>query len=173
VTLEFKSVLKYLRGLAISVALGTIGGVICGSAILSLCALAGRIGTSGENYVGFWNWGLLLVGSMYGGPVGAVMGPVAYATIVRTIGFKQATIPAIIGTIIGGFAGSLISPLLGLPTGVVGFFVALVIARLGYSDRDKKRSRSLGRISPDSGMVDVSPPTQKPHPTRPTDLLTC
>ena len=135
---NFKSVLKYLRGLASSAALGTIGGMICGSAIISLCALAGRIGTTGENYVGFWDWGLLLVGSMYGGPVGAVIGPVAYATIVRTIGFRQATVPAVIGTIIGGFAGSLFVPLLGLPTGVAGFFVALLIARLRYLDRTKE-----------------------------------
>lgn len=138
VTEKFKSVLKYSRGLAFSVALGVIGGMISGSAILSLCALAGRIGTSGDNYVGFWQWGLLLVGSMYGGLVGAVMGPVAYATIVRTIGFKQATAPAMIGTIIGGFTGSLVVPLLGLLTRVGRFFVALMIARLRYSDRNKE-----------------------------------
>ncbi len=137
-TEKFKSVLRYLRGLAFSVALGTVGGMICGSAILSLCALAGRIGTTGENYVGFWDWGLLLVGSMYGGPVGAVMGPVAYATVVRSTGFRQATVPAMIGTIVGGFAGSLFVPLLGLPTGVAGFFFALVVAKLRYSYRNKE-----------------------------------
>jgi len=128
----------YLRGLAISVLLGFVGGMICGAAILSLCALAGRIQTDGDNYFGYWEWGLLLVGSMYGGPAGAVMGPLAYATIVRTVGFRQATVPATIGTIIGGFAGSLVSPVLGLPTGVVGFFVALLITRLKYSHRNKE-----------------------------------
>jgi hypothetical protein len=101
-------------------------------------ALAGRVGTTGENYLGFWHWGLLFVGSMYGGPVGAVMGPVAYATTVRTIGFKRATVPAMIGTIIGGVAGSLIVPLLGLLTGVMGFFVSLLIARLRYFHPNKE-----------------------------------
>jgi hypothetical protein len=106
--------------------------MICGSVILSLCALAGRIQTTGDNYIGYWEWGLLLIGSMYGGPVGAVVGPIAYVTLVRTIGFRQATAPAATGTILGGFVGSLVSPLLGLPAGVVGFFVALVIARFRH-----------------------------------------
>jgi hypothetical protein len=135
---RFNLVLKYSRGLGLSVALGTVGGMICGSAILSLCALAGRIQTSGDNYVGFWEWGLLPVGSTYGGPVGAVVGPLAYATIVHTIGFKKSIAPAVIGTIIGGFAGSLVAPLLGLPTGIAGFFVALVVARSRFSRRNKE-----------------------------------
>jgi hypothetical protein len=95
-------VMKFARGLALSVLLGIVGGMICGSAILSLCALSGRIQTTGEDYLGFWNYGLLLVGSIYGGPLGAMMGPLAYITLVRNMGFKRAIVPAALGTILAG-----------------------------------------------------------------------
>jgi hypothetical protein len=130
---SFSSNTRYAGGLVLSVVLGFIGGSICGGAILSMCALSGRIQTTGENYVGFWDYGLLLIGSMYGGPLGAILGPVAYVTFARRIGFKQVAIFGAVGTIIGGYAGALIVPALGVPTGLIGFFVALLVARMGYS----------------------------------------
>lgn len=125
--------MKLARRLASSVLFGCVGGMICGSAILSLCALSGRIGTTGDNYIGFWNYGLLLIGSMYGGPLGAIIGPLAYITIVRRTGFKQATGPAALGTILGGYAGSLITPSLGVLTGIAGFFISLLIVRFRFA----------------------------------------
>ncbi len=125
--------MTFLRGLALSVLLGFVGGMICGSAILFLCALSGRIQTTGENYVGFWDSGLLLIGSMYGGPLGAIMGPVAYVTILRSTGFRQAIFPAALGTILGGYLGSLFTPVLGVPTGILGFYMSLVIVQLRFS----------------------------------------
>jgi hypothetical protein len=130
--------MKYVRGFAFSVLLGFIGGMICGSAILSLCALSGRIQTHGANYIGFWDPGLLLVGSMYGGPLGAALGPLAYVTIVRTTGFKQAMVPAALGTILGGYVGSLVAPGLGVPTGIIGFFIALLIIKFRYPNYRKQ-----------------------------------
>jgi hypothetical protein len=137
-TANLSSAMRYLSGMALSFLLGCVGGMICGSAILSLCALAGRIQTTGENYIGFWDWGLFLVGSMYGGSVGAIAGPIAYATVVRAIGFRKATVVGAIGTIVCGLAGSLVSPAFGLPAGVVGFFAALVITRIKYARQNNE-----------------------------------
>ena len=124
-----RALLRHSGGLAISVALGALGGMICGAAILSLCGLSGRSRTTGAEYLGYWDIGLVLVGAMYGGPLGAIMGPLAYATVVRTTGFKRVIVPATIGTIGGGFIGSLVTPGLGVPAGLAGFFIALVMIR--------------------------------------------
>jgi len=135
-----KSSIRHVRGVFFSVVLGFFGGITCGAAILSLCGLCGRSQTTGAEYVGYWNIGLVLVGAMYGGPLGAIMGPLAYATLVRTIGFKKALVPAIIGTIAGGFAGSLVTPGLGVLTGIAGFFVALLITRYKHIDRVSRQN---------------------------------
>lgn len=125
--------MKYAGSLAFSVVLGSIVGSICGAAILSFCALSGRSGTTGNNYIGFWDYGVPLVGSMYGAPLGAILGPIAYVAFVRRIGFKRATIFGTAGTILGGSAGALIVPGLGVPAGIAGFFIALIAARMSHS----------------------------------------
>jgi hypothetical protein len=131
------SLAKSASGLAFSILLGLVGGMISGSAILSLCALSGRIQTTGDDYIGFWNSGLLLVGSMYGGPIGAFMGPLAYVTTVRVTGFRRATISAGIGSVFMGYLGSLVTPVLGLLTGLAGFCIGLVIARFLFQRNQK------------------------------------
>jgi hypothetical protein len=120
---------KHTRGLIFSLALGIYGGALCGAAILSLTGLAGRSGTTGTEYTGYWSVWEALVGCMYGAPLGAIAAPLAYLTIVRTSGFKRAFIPATLGTVLGGWAGSLLWPPLGMITGVVGFFLALLQVR--------------------------------------------
>jgi hypothetical protein len=131
------STAKHVGGTLMSILLGGVGGMICGAMILSLCGLSGRSRTTGEEYVGYWNIGLVLVGAMYGGPLGVVLGPISYVLIVRNIGFMSAIIPAAVGTIICGYIGSIITPLAGIPTGVMGFFIGLLIAR----------QRSLRRVA--------------------------
>jgi len=119
-------------GIGLSMLLGVGGGIVCGAIILSICGLLGRSHTTGANYVGYWTYGLLLIGAMYGGPMGLFMGPLGYFTAVRIIGFKRAILPASIGTLIGGIAGALIEPILGVISGTAGFFVALLIARFRH-----------------------------------------
>jgi hypothetical protein len=140
-----RPLLRHLRGVVLSISLGFLGGIICGAVILSLCGLSGRSGTTGTEYVGYWNIGLVLVGAMYGGPLGAVVGPLAYATLVRTTGFRAAVGPAMMGTIIGGFAGSLVRPLLGIPAGVAGFLVALLIVRYRWLGPPKGSIWTVGQ----------------------------
>jgi len=134
-----KASLRHLPGALLSVPLGILGGMFCGAAILSLCLLSGRSQTTGAEYPGYLEHvgdfllGVMTVGAMYGGIVGALMGPLGYVTVVRTTGFKRAILPATIGTIVGGYAGSLAAPLLGIPTGIAGFFIALQFVQYKYS----------------------------------------
>jgi hypothetical protein len=120
---------KQIRGVIFSLALGIYGGGLCGAAILSFIDLVGRSGTTGEDYIGHWSIGDVWVGFMYGAPLGAIVAPLAYATLVRMIGFRRAIIPAALGTVAGGIAGGLVHPLLSQLTGVAGFFIALVMVR--------------------------------------------
>ena len=120
---------KHVVGLIFSVALGILGGGICGAAILSFGDLIGRTGSTGD-HIGNWNVADLELGAFYGAPLGAIVALVAYPTLVRTIGIKRAIVPATVGTLAGGFAGCVImgAPL-GVPTGIIGFFAALVWKR--------------------------------------------
>jgi len=132
------SLLKHVGGVALSVLVGFLGGVACGAVILSLCTLAGRSGTTGAEYVGYGDLGVALVGAMYGGPLGAILGPLGYVSVVRVIGFRSATPPAAIGTVAVGFACSLFVPGLGMVGGTVGFFVGLLFARFApWANRSK------------------------------------
>ena len=127
-----KTVTKHAVGLLFSLALGISGGAICGAAIVSFGGLIGRSCTTGTDYVGYWSMWEAGVGAMYGAPLGAVAAPVAYATLVCTIGIRRAIIPATLGTLAGGFVGSFWCPPFAVLTGVIGFFTALILARYGF-----------------------------------------
>jgi len=124
-----RTVPKHASRAVFSMVLGIVGGAICGAAILSFGALIGRSGTTGEEYFGYWNIAFVWLGVMYGGPLGAFVAAVAYATLVRTIGIRRAIIPATLGTLAGGFVGSLLGPPVAVVNGVMGFFIALIRAR--------------------------------------------
>src|SRR5579863_10417058 len=136
-----KNAARHFLKICLAAVLGFVGGAFCGAAILSLCGLAGRTQTTGAEHIGYWHYGLLLVGAMYGAPTGAIAGPISYLLVLRTTGFKRAILPATAGTIIGGFAGSLYAPPAGWLTGLIGFFIALVIVRLHHPSE-------LRRLSP-------------------------
>lgn len=125
-----KAAAKHVMGLIFSVALGICGGGICGATIVSFGDLIGRSCSTGD-HLGNWSVGAPLVGAMFGAPLGAIVAHIAYPTLVRTIGIKRAILPATLGTLLGGFAGCLVyCTNLAVLTGVIGFFVALVWARI-------------------------------------------
>ena len=95
---------KALGGTGVSLLLGAAGGGVCGAAILVFGALIGRSGTTGTEYVGYWEISLVWLGLLYGGFFGVLVGPIAYALVVRKIGFQKALLPAFVGTLVGGFA---------------------------------------------------------------------
>ena len=121
-----RRIVKHVVGLISSIALGILGGAICGAAILSFSDLIGRTGSTGD-HIGNWSVGDLEIGAIYGAPLGALVALIAYPILIRTIGIRRAILPAIVGTLAGGFAGCLMMGFpFGVPTGVIGFFAALV-----------------------------------------------
>ena len=73
----------------LSLLLGIVGGGVCGAAILAFGGLIGRSGTTGTEYLGYWNVDVVWLGLLYGGFFGAFAGPLAYPFLVRKIGFQK------------------------------------------------------------------------------------
>jgi len=121
---------EFIGGLLLSVLLGAVGGGLCGGVILFFNAFIGRSGTTGAEYFGYWNPWAFLIGLMYGVPIGGIVTPLAYPLLVRRIGFGKAVLPATVGTLAGGFLGALVGPGYAVLSGIVGFVVALLWARL-------------------------------------------
>jgi len=110
---------KAIGGVFLSLLLGMAGGGLCGAVILSFGDLIGRSGDTGSEYVGYWT-----------------AGPIAYALVVRRIGFQKAIFPAFVGTIGGGFVGAIAGPPLAAITGILGFFAALAWVRIKNSESE-------------------------------------
>ena len=121
---------KAIGGTLVSLILGILGGGVCGAAILVFGGLIGRSGNTGEEYVGHWNIASVWLGLLYGGFFGAFVGPLAYALVVRKIGFQKALFPAFVGTLVGGFGGAIAGPPLAAITGIFGFFVGVAWAKI-------------------------------------------
>ena len=121
---------RAVGGVFLSLLLGIVGGGLCGAAILVFGGLIGRSGTTGTEYLGYWNADIIWLGLLYGGFFGAFVGPLAYPFLVRKIGFQKAILPAFLGTILGGFAGAVAGPPLAVLTGISGFFLALFWTRI-------------------------------------------
>jgi hypothetical protein len=124
---------KTIGGAFLSLLLGVVGGGICGATILVFGAFIGRSGTTGTEHFGYWDAAIVPIGLFYGGLFGALMGPLAYALVVRTIGFQKAIVPAFLGTIMGGFLGAVAGPPFAIVTGICGFFIALLWAKVKFS----------------------------------------
>jgi len=120
---------KVVGGAFLSLLLGIVGGGACGAAILAFGALIGRSGTTGTEHFGYWNIALVGLGLLYGGLLGAFVGPISYALVVYKIGFQRVLRPAFVGTLAGGFAGAIAGPPLAVVTGILGFFVGVFWAR--------------------------------------------
>ena len=120
---------KALGGAGLSLLLGIIGGGCSGAAILVFSALIGRIGTTGIENVRDWIAAVVWPGFLYGGLIGAFLGPLAYALVVRKVGIKKALPPAFVGTLAGGLAGAVAGPIIAMLTGVLGFFIAIYWAK--------------------------------------------
>jgi hypothetical protein len=90
----------------------------------------------GSEYVGYWTVDTLWLGMLYGATFGLLVGPIAYALVVRKIGFQKALLPAFAGTIGGGLAGAIAGPSLAAMTGIFGFFAALTWVRIRNTESE-------------------------------------
>ena len=113
--------------LTLSFELGVVGGSICGILILSFNSLIGRSGTTGSEYIGAWDWGVVGLGIMYGGFFGILIAPLGYIVFLREIGVRKAILPAFLGTILGGFFGSFFGPSDAMAFGLSGFLISLLV----------------------------------------------
>jgi hypothetical protein len=111
--------------LTLSILLGTLGGAILGAVILSFGDLIGRSGSTGAEFVGYWNIDSVWLGCLYGGLFGTLAAPIAYFTLIHKIGLRKAFLPATTGTLIGGLIGALVGPPSAAFAGVAGFFIAI------------------------------------------------
>lgn len=125
---------QVIGGVLLSFLLGIAGGGICGAAILFFNGFIGRSETTGAEYFGYWNLWVIPIGLFYGALFGALAGPLAYPFLIRKIGFQKALLPAFVGTLMGGFAGAVVGPLFAVISGIFGFFLALVWARVKVSN---------------------------------------
>jgi hypothetical protein len=132
-----KANLRATPELLLSFRVGAIGGAVCGIIILSFASLTGHSGTTGSEYVGAWDWGVLGLGLLYGSFFGILLAPLGHVIFLKRIGFKKAILPAFAGTILGGLFGALSSPLGALFYGCLGFFSALTGLRFSLYFREK------------------------------------
>lgn len=121
---------------SLSIIFGVLGGAACGIIILSFNSLIGKSGTTGAEYRGAWNWGVLGLGIMYGSFFGMLMAPLGYFIFLRKIGLRKGILLAALGTILGGCVGALRGPFEALCYGCLGFFLALGILRVIYAFKD-------------------------------------
>jgi hypothetical protein len=132
---------KAAGGGFLSLLLGIVGGGACGATILVFGALIGRSGTTGTEYIGYWEISLIWLGLLYGGLFGAVVGPIAYALVVNNIGFRDSVWRALVGTLAGGFAGAIAGPPLAVITGISGFFIGVYRAKAKHSPKSDPQNR--------------------------------
>jgi hypothetical protein len=117
-----KTSLPKFHELVFALALGAMGGAICGAAILAFNRVIGPI--IGIEHIRHLDPSILPLAAYHGGLIGIVVAPIGYLVFLRGVGLKKAIFPAFIGTIIGGVIGA---PDLGrtIWCGVLGFFLSL------------------------------------------------
>ena len=108
----------------LSMLAGIGAGGLCGIAIAVFASLIGHT-MRYDARVGHLDIGLISVSFAVGMVLGAFVSPIAYLTLCRKVGMGKALLPAIIGTLLGGFVGALWNPLVAVLTGIAGFVFAL------------------------------------------------
>ena len=108
--------------------IGWIGGMLCGFPIVLFGDYLGRSGTTGTDYLGYWNpesaW---FLARTYGSLVGALVLPAAYIHLLSGVPltrWPQLVAPAAVGTIAGGSVGALVGPPLAVLFGCFGFWLS-------------------------------------------------
>jgi hypothetical protein len=130
-----------LEGLVLDAVLSMLAGIgaggLCGIAIATFASLIGHTARY-DARVGHLDLGLISVSFAVGMVLGAFISPIAYLTLCRKVGMGKALLPAIVGTLLGGFVGDLWDPLVAVLTGIAGFVVAL--SWTAYKDSASRRA---------------------------------
>jgi hypothetical protein len=118
-----KPKVRQIHELLFALALGAIGGALCGAIILTIYSLIGP--DIGTEHKGHFEPSLLPLGAIHGGYLGIVVAPIGYLIFLRKVGLKKAIFPAFIGTLVGGGIGAFGGIGMALLAGVLGFFLSL------------------------------------------------
>ncbi|HWZ94645.1 MAG TPA: hypothetical protein VNW30_05565 [Opitutaceae bacterium] len=117
---------------------GFLGGSIVASLVLSFTALAGRLGDTGSNYIGYWDIGIIGLGVFYGGPSG-----VALMCILRLVLFRipnpwflRITNYSGVLALISGMIGGLKNPFYAAIMCVGIFVLSMAVGGLVGSNKD-------------------------------------
>lgn len=110
---------------------GACGGWLCGTIILTFGGYIGRSGSTGLEYVGYWNPGYASwVASWTGLPIGAIFFCIAYCVMLRNVNWLKILLITGCATVFSGCIGAFVSPILAVWTGCVGFYTScLYLAR--------------------------------------------
>jgi hypothetical protein len=104
---------------------GATGGLLLGFMILVAGAYMGRSGSTGLEYIGYWNpefhW---FIASRLGLTGGALLFPIGYYVYLKSSPLRQVLLYTSCGTLAGGLVGTLVSPVASMLLAVVGFFLA-------------------------------------------------
>jgi hypothetical protein len=109
--------------------IGTFGGAVTGATTHALGATLYSLVRPGhsdytlDSYCVFF---VLHSGATMGAMVGFVVVPLSFLTQLRRVGFRRAALPTFFGTLLLGALGAALNPLLGVLTGVAGFFLAFL-----------------------------------------------
>jgi hypothetical protein len=129
------------EGLVLDAVLSMLAGIgaggLCGIAIATFASLIGHT-VRYDARVGHLDLGLISVSFAVGMVLGAFISPIVYLTLCRKVGMGKALLPAIVGTLLGGFVGDLWDPLVAVLTGIAGFVVAL--SWTAYKDSASRRA---------------------------------
>ena len=122
----------YIVKLIASIIVGALGGWICGFIILSFGAYIGESGNHGvgdDEGPGYWNPVVMFgLAGFYGMPLGLVIFPIGYLGFLQKVPIQRALLFTVIGTLVGGLSGALMGPPPAALCGVVGFFIASILA---------------------------------------------
>ena len=116
------------------IALGAAGGGILGAVILVCYLLSGQRGTIPPDPVAVDSiFSSVILGFMYGVPLGAVSLPVGYGIFLRRTRLRPALWLAAATTFTGGCLGALLHPFAATEFGLLGFIIGCIIARFKFA----------------------------------------
>ncbi len=141
--------MRALRVLAVTAAL-SVAGAVFGGLAGTVTLVGWGIATSGLRIV-LRDPEMGLYGTLFGGVLGAVLGPLAAWLLMRHVPLGLAVAGTTLGTLAGGALGLLFTmdPVLSMYAGLAGFGVSAIALRV----RTRPRSRPpLGDARPDARL---------------------
>lgn len=117
---------------------GVFGSIFCGFIVISFGFYIGKSGSTGLEYIGFWNpkYALFLA-ITYATPLGLLFCPTGYFLFLQRISLFKAVWITTLSTLIGGCIGAAGNLFFAAIMSVISFFGACVVLSIAEYDRRK------------------------------------